>query len=192
MDAIFGRRSPTRRPRSTIPPCTAQPPNRLPTRAAERRSAVSDLRVERRQVLAVVDELLGDRPLAVEGHVPGEGPVPRGRKLRAGRRIVQTNVRPHLPGELRDVLESDPAAEVVRNQVEGAQPDPVAQQLLDVPRQGLLVEARRASGAVAEAGEVEGVDSVPLGQGRHDLPPLVPGLRPAVQQHQRRALPPVT
>src|SRR5690606_30360925 len=72
---------------------------------------------------------------------------------------------------------------------DGGVPDaePVGDQGVHVPGQGGLVVAGRPTGAVPQAGQVDRVDGVVFGECRHDRPPAVPGLGPAVYQHHRAA-----
>jgi len=63
----------------------------------------------------------------------------------------------------------------------------VVHQAPDVLRDRLLVVAVRWPRRVAEAAKVGRDDAVARGQPRNDVPPHVPGLRPAMQQDDGRS-----
>ena len=78
---------------------------------------------------------------------------------------------------------ADRAAPVVADQMPARQAERARQQLPEVGGDGLLVVAVERPRAVAEPAQVGHDQPVVRREQRHDVPPLVPGRRPAVQQH---------
>ena len=79
-------------------------------------------------------------------------------------------------------------APVMPDQMKRVDAEMLVYQPPDVVADGLLVVAVGGAGAVAEAAQIRRDHVVVLGQLRDDMAPFVPGLRPAMQQHDRKAL----
>ena len=80
----------------------------------------------------------------------------------------------------------DGSAPVVTDAVPALQCEMLRQQPEDVPGHGALVIAVERARRVAETAQVGGDHPMVLRQPPNHLAPLVPGLRPAVQEHDRR------
>src|SRR6266511_3706050 len=133
------------------------------------------------------DEQLGQVGLQVEQPVPeasGELRV-QAAEPRPGRDDVEHGEPLDLVRVVERVAVGDPGAAVVPDQGDA----PVAEllhQRAHVPGHGALVVAAGRLVAQRVAAQVGGDHGEPLRQRRQQLAPAVPGLRPAVQQHDRR------
>ena len=124
----------------------------------------------------VADPRRQDQPL-----VPEAPEVRRHRpRGRPGRQDVEREEALEALRRPQAEQEADPAAPVVADQLHPLDPE-LVEHGEHVGRQVLLLVAVAGRVGPAEPAQVERQHPVAVGQGRHQVPPLVPVLRPAVQ-----------
>jgi hypothetical protein len=94
---------------------------------------------------------------------------------------VQRQVAVEALGGAQAEQEADPAAPVVTDQLHPLQPQ-LVEDGEHVGRQVLLLVAVAGRVGPAEAAQVQRQHAVAVGQRRHQVAPLIPVLRPAVQE----------
>ena len=136
--------------------------------------------------LAALHQRLRQVGCHVEGVVPALAAL-RDVGADAGQGHVDDGQRPDRVGVRRGKGEGHGSAPVVPDQMPARQAERAGQQLPEIAGDGLLVVAVERTRAVAEATQIRHDQPVTRREKRHDVPPLVPGRRPAVQEHHRVA-----
>jgi hypothetical protein len=137
------------------------------------------------RALAPLDQRLRQRRRHVEGVMPAAAAL-REVRADAGNRDVEQGQRTDPIGCCARHRECRRPAPVVADQMEALEPEPI-RELEQVRGEALLGVAVGRRRAVAEAGQVGHDQAMVRRQQRHHLAPLVPCLRPAVQQDHRIA-----
>ena len=125
----------------------------------------------------------------VEGVVPAASALTDIGAAIAGDRHIQDGERANGLGVRRCDGIGRRAAPVVPDQMERIDAQLVVHQPPNIVANCLLVVALRWAGGITQAAQIRCDDPIPLREFRHDMPPLVPGLRPTMQQYDGESRP---
>ena len=134
---------------------------------------------------AAGDQRLGQVGCEMKGVVPA--PAALREVSGAGDHDVDDRHRQHRLWMPRAEREGDRPAPVMAHAVPSLETEMFREEPEDVVRHGALVVAFERPRRIAESAQIGGDDRMALREPRHHVAPLVPGLRPAVKEHDGRS-----